>query len=404
MFMRSSLKKFLICFIIVVLLAAGYGGFALFRKLPMVQPVLSNPATQTTTSNLQWPNTGQSAVGVLGTSIINTHNPQTLLPTASTAKLITALVILRAKPLSLNEQGPLITITAQDMSIYSSYLAEQGSVMPVSLNEQLSEYQMLEAMLLPSANNIADALAIWAYGSLNSYSQAANSYLQQLGLSSTHVGSDASGYSPTTVSSAADLVKIGELVLENPVLASIVKESEASGLPIAGTIKNVNSLLGEDGIIGIKTGNTDQAGGVFVGAAETTVNNQSVVVVMAEMGAPTLADALKLSLPFIQSAEANIKPVTLLKAGATVGYYKPRWGQTIIPAVTNKAVVANAWGGSDVSTGPAELKNLTYPAVVNSLVGSIRVQPTGSLNSTLVSVSLARSFSKPTLKWRLLHP
>ena len=61
----------------------------------------------------------------------------------------------------------------------------------------LTQREMLEALLLPSANNVADALAIWAYGSLAGYKSAAQEYLKQHGLTQTTVGSDASGWRQT---------------------------------------------------------------------------------------------------------------------------------------------------------------------------------------------------------------
>ena len=87
-------------------------------------------------------------------------------------------------------------------------------------------------------------MAIWAFGSLKNYSQAANQYLEDQGLVETHVGSDASGFNPSTTSTARDLVRIGELVMQDPVLKQIVGQSSASDFPVVNNIKNVNSLLG----------------------------------------------------------------------------------------------------------------------------------------------------------------
>ena len=104
---------------------------------------------------------------------------------------------------SPGQQGPTITLSASDVALYNAYVAQQGSVVPVAAGEQISQYQMLQAIMLPSANNMADSLAIWAFGSLDAYATYANNYVARLGLSATHIGSDASGFAPNTISSAA---------------------------------------------------------------------------------------------------------------------------------------------------------------------------------------------------------
>jgi len=216
--------------------------------------------------------------------------------------MITALVVLQAKPLSPGQTGPMLTMSRDDLVLLKTYAALDGSrITKMGVGEQLSEYQMLEAMMLPSADNAADSLAIWAYGSLPAYSAAANSYLAGLGLSGTHVGTDASGLDPSTVSTAHDMVLIGELVMQNPVLAEIVGEQSVSGFPLVGTITNTNSLLGQDGIVGVKTGNSDEQSGAYVAAADATVNGKTETIVTAVLDAPSLDDAMDASVPLIKS-------------------------------------------------------------------------------------------------------
>jgi len=162
-------------------------------------------------------------------------------------------------------------------------------------------------MMLPSANNMADSLAVWAYGSLPAYATAANSYLTSLDLHDTHVGTDASGLNASTVSSTHDLVLLGELAMQNPVLAEIVGTSSVDGFPLVGTITNTNTLLGQDGIVGVKTGNSDDAGGVFVFAADYTKSDgQKITIVGAVQGLPDLDAALQAAQTLLHSAEQNI--------------------------------------------------------------------------------------------------
>jgi D-alanyl-D-alanine carboxypeptidase (penicillin-binding protein 5/6) len=385
--------------LLLILVFIAYVAFALFRSLPNVQPTLL-PLNIQTASSLVWPSQGESAVGIVGSNVLDTNGVQSPKPTASTAKLITALMVLRAKPLSLNEQGPTLTMTQNDVDIYNQYVTEDGSVVKVQAGEELSEYQMLQAMLLPSANNIADSLADWSYGSLASYSAAANSYVKSLGLSGTTIGSDASGYDPSTVSTAEDLVKLGELVMQSPVLASIVDQASAE-LPIVGGIANVNNLLGTDNIVGIKTGNTDQAGGVFVGAVKFNLSSQSKVIVSANVGADSLSDALSSSSNLLKSVQTNFHDTTLLSTGTVVANYTAPWTKTPVRADTRGTITANVWGGNSFKVNLTGLRSVSYKAKAGDNAGSVS---DGSLNSSTANVSLSAKIPSPSIWWRLSHP
>jgi D-alanyl-D-alanine carboxypeptidase (penicillin-binding protein 5/6) len=390
--------------LLIIIVAAGYTGWSLKRPLPRLKPDQSAAQIKAKVpgGTLAWPAGGQAAVGIPGTHILEIHGEQKPLPIASTAKLITALTVLRQKPLKPDEQGPMITLADRDVALYNSYLAQGGSVVRVTAGEKISEYQMLQAIMLPSANNMADSLAIWAFGSLDAYGDEADKYVRQLGLHDTRVGTDASGLASSSTSTAHDLAKLGEAAMENPVLAQIVGQETASGLPIVNNIKNVNFLLGTDNIVGIKTGNTEEAGGVFVGAAKTTVNGKPVTIVTAVLGSPTLFIAMKDSLNLIRSAQNNFKPVTLVRAGVTVGSYKVPWGGSITAVVGGNLDTA-AWGGSIV-TANASLKDIPPDSRGGETVGSIKISNSTLTDEKSVDVKLSGTPAKPSAWWRLTHP
>ena len=308
--MKNKRFKWLtILAVAVVLVIAFYVSWALIAAVPRIEPLT---ASKTTSQNvpaaaLPWPTTGQAAIGLNNLGVVAVFGSQTPAPMASTAKLITALCVLGKDPLTPGQSGPLITITPADVAIYNQYQNEDGSDMVVASGEQLSELQMLEAMLLPSADNIADTLAIWAFGSLSNYNSYAAQYIKTIGLTSTHIGTDASGYDPSSTSTASDLVRLGEASMSNSEIASIVSLPEASDIPLVGTIKNVNFLIGQDNIIGIKTGNTDQAGGVFVSASKVTINNKPLIIVTAEMQQTNLFDAIEGSLTLIHGGPRQLR-------------------------------------------------------------------------------------------------
>ena len=401
---RRERRQWPLGLLVYVVVVGGYVTWALLRPLPLLRPAaLASPLVAAASqSTLSWPAAGASAVGIVGSDILETHGSQAIVPTASTAKIITVLTVLQHKPLRLDESGPAITLSNSDVALYNTYAAQQGSVVKVVAGEQISEYQMLQTIMLPSANNMADSLALWAFGSLSAYNAAASAYLAEHNLSGTHVGSDASGLSPTTTSTAHDLVKLGELAMQDPVLAQIVGQPTATGIPVVKNIKNVNFLLGSANIIGVKTGNTDQAGGVFVSASRTSINNKPVTIVTAYANAPTLFAAVNGSLPFIQSAQANFKSATIVKAGSVVGRYSLPWGGTV-PVIAVKSLTIMAWNGSPTAAD-VHLPAISPATQPGQITGEITTKASALADQKTIPLSLATAPAKPTIWWRLTHP
>ncbi len=378
---------------------AGYSYVAAYRQLPALQPTVAVTGLQATAGSprITWPSGSQSAVSIVGSKILETHGKQQSVPIASAAKVITALVVLDKKPLKLGESGPTLTLTDKDVVLYNAYLAVQGSIVPVLAGETITESQMIEALMLPSANNLADSLAIWVYGSLPAYSAAANKYVAHLGLRDTHIGSDASGFSPTTTSTAHDLVILGSHAMQIPALRAIAAESSTSGIPLAGHVDNVNSLLGTHNIIGLKTGNTEQAGGVYLSASTSNLADKPVTIVTAVVGAPTLYAALQTSLPLIDSAQANFTPARVIAQSAVVGEYDLPWGG-VVTATASNDLTSHVWAGSR-ATAVVSLKPIDIHAPAGQIVGSA----TDSAGNH-TDIILQHSPTPPSIWWRLQHP
>jgi D-alanyl-D-alanine carboxypeptidase (penicillin-binding protein 5/6) len=102
---------------------------------------------------------------------------------------------------------------------------------------------------------------------------------------------DPSGLDPSTTSTAADQVRLGMAAMQVPALAAITAESTAV-VPVAGVIRNTNALLGQDGIVGLKTGSTQAAGGCLLVAAWQQVDGHNVLIVAATFGQPGSAGTI----------------------------------------------------------------------------------------------------------------
>ena len=372
--------------------------FAWLRPVPELRAVPSvvQPTTSPATS-LPWPAATQSALGAQGFGLLAANGAGTSAPMASLAKIITALAVLKQKPLALNQPGPTITLSSTDVDYYRAYLAAGGSVVAVTAGEQISQYQALQAMLLPSANNLAESLAVWAFGSMDNYLAYVNQYIKTLGLSNTHMA-DASGFDPGSISTAQDLVKLGLVALDNPVLSQIVSQDQAN-VPIAGTVHSTNWLLGTDGIIGIKTGNTDQAGGCFLFASNRTVSGRQVTLVGAVLGAPNLNNAIADGRTLADASDSEFELDNSVKAGQVVGSYTVPWGGKVSVAA-KKDLAILAWKGQKISL-KENLDKLSAPVSTSKQVGSIVATIDGQSVST--QVVLDKAITKPSLSWRLFH-
>jgi D-alanyl-D-alanine carboxypeptidase (penicillin-binding protein 5/6) len=390
----AKLLKRLIPICIILVLVAEYSLY--LRPLPSLQPVahVENPMTGNPLT-LPWPNYGQAAVGAAGYGVLETNGVQKPAPIASVAKVMTAYSVLKAKPLTPGQQGPLISINDQDILTYNDYLAKGGSTARVAPGEQISEYQALQALMLPSANNFADTLASWAFGSMDKYIIYANNQAKALGLSDTHI-SDASGFSPQTLSSAHDLVLLGEEAVKNPVLTEIVNQKQAT-IPVAGEIHNVNWLLGTDSVNGIKTGNTDQALGCFLYSSERSIGGEKVTLIGAIMGAPELNNAISDSRPIINAADQGFSTIKPVKAGQVIGYYNLPWGGRV-QAVAKKDLPFFVWQGNSVDLA-AKLKSINVPQDKGAVVGTVTGKTNRKTDST--QVVLAQPIPKPSWKWRI---
>ena len=87
---------------------------------------------------------------------------------------MTAYVVLRRFPLHADEPGFTLTINDSDAEATTIAASQGQSVVPVVAGEQLTEREALEALLLPSANNIAAALAARTAGSVPAFIQLMN--------------------------------------------------------------------------------------------------------------------------------------------------------------------------------------------------------------------------------------
>lgn len=282
---KSHRRSALFGIFVVLLLLCVYGVVS-YGKHPSTLPakITSTRTSLAKDTTLAWPAHGQAAIGSVEDGLLtkSAENGKPR-PIASMAKVITALAIMKKQPIKSGQSGPSYTITSRDVANYHAYVARGGSVLPVREGMVLTQYEAMQAMLLPSANNIADMLAERVFGSKEAYASYAQDMMDRMGLTQTNVA-DASGFSPQTTSTPSNLVEIGIAAMKDPVIAGIVAQSQAQ-IPSVGIVENTNKLLGVDGVIGLKTGTTAGAGNCLLFAARySTRDGQGVMIVGVIMG------------------------------------------------------------------------------------------------------------------------
>ncbi|MFB9369669.1 D-alanyl-D-alanine carboxypeptidase family protein [Kitasatospora sp. NPDC001664] len=258
----------------VLLAAAGAGGGTLATRAggsahaggdgrPGAALVLPAPEA-VAALGLPWPQEGQAAVAAARVGVLGVKGPQQPVPIASVTKVMTAYVVLRDHPLKEGEDGPVITVDAQAAAEAGS---TDESTAPVTAGQRLTQRKLLEVMLLPSANNVARLLARWDAGSEEAFVARMNAEAARLGMSgTTYTG--ASGLEATTVSTAADQLKLAREAMKDPALRVIVALRDTTLPGRAAPLRNTNALLDRPGVVGLKTGSTTAAGGNLMWALE----------------------------------------------------------------------------------------------------------------------------------------
>ena len=399
---RASLRGVAVVLVALLVIVAGLASFQFFRAVP--SPTLrASLASQRRVAggdpHFSWPAQGSAVVAIKGIGTLGVHNGSARYPIASVTKMMTALVVLKDHPLQIGNQGPTITVTPADVSLYQSEKAQGDSVVRVVAGEHLTEYQALEALLVPSADNFATLLADWDAGSQSAFVAKMNAEAKHLGLDHTRYA-EPSGVNPGSASTVGDQLQLAELCMANAVFAHIVGKAQVT-LPVAGVQYNVNSNLGTDGIIGVKTGWVPQGGASFVFAARQTSAIGHVTVMGAVFGqnsATPLATAFAEARKLVTSAPGVLRKEQVIAPHLVVGHITDSYGHEVA-IETAAGASLNAWPGATYHLAFHQTRRIVAPLAAGATVGELTA--TLGSQSARVPVVTTRAISKPSLGWRL---
>ncbi len=279
----------------------------------------------TSQANIAWPASGSAALIVPSLGVTMSHN-NSLMPIASLTKMMTAYVVLKKLPLGIGETGPCVTVSASDVATYEAMIQTDQSNVLVSAGEQLCEFDLLDGLLVHSANNFSVILANMVAGDTTNFVALMNQTAASMGFVGTHYV-DTSGYDPGSVSTALDQGLLAQRLMRSPLVRSIVGQTSVT-LPVAGTVGSYTPYVGIDHVIGVKSGRTLAAGGCDVMAMQFldgTVLRTVYSVVLDQRGGDLLGPAGDAALALAQSAVSGERHLTLAK-GRVVG--RIGWNET----------------------------------------------------------------------------
>ena len=369
---RSSPALLLFGIACVGALVLALGFYQVSRALPGPSTTVTLPQTsvlgQARAPAL--PAEGASIVAVEGLGTLGQFGEPGAKPIASVTKIMTAYVLLKQHPLRPGEGGPAIEITQQDADRFWEMVAQDQSVQPVNAGQVLTELQLLQGMLIPSANNYAEIAAVWDAGSVEAFVAKMNAQALALGMSDT-VYDDVSGFSDFSVSTVQDQLTLVRAAMANPVFAEIVGTREIE-LPGVGLVSNVNELLGVGGVVGIKTGQTEAAGGNLAFAARREVGGRTIEVIGAIFNQEDRPAAFDGTIGVLNSLNNNLQVLRVVPAGQPVGTVDPSWGDPV-DVVVAQDVTMLVWPGMTLET-IVEFDVVTADQKAGEQVGTLLVR------------------------------
>lgn len=204
---------------------------------------------------------------------------------ASTTKIMTAIILIEKS--NLNKQ---VTVSAKAGGT-------GGSRLGLKKDDKIQMIDLLYGLMLKSGNDAAVAIAEAVGGSIDGFANLMNSKAKELGLENTHFVTPHGLDDPEHYTTAYELAKLADYALKNKTFAKVVNTQNYT-VSINGrpqTISNTNELLGYlDGVNGVKTGFTNNAGRCLVTSVKRNGFEIITVVLQADTKKIRTSDSIKL--------------------------------------------------------------------------------------------------------------
>lgn len=307
------------------------------------------PSATTTTfptrdTHLRWPNEGSAAVAIPQLSVETASIPQRIQAIASLTKMMTAWVALHLMPLSPGQRGPCEVMDSADVALYLNDVETGQSNVAVGPGETLCESQLLRGLFVHSAGNFAVYLVQLSGVPMGQFVNLMNRDARVLGMIHTHYV-EPTGINPGDRSTAEDQLTLVLSLLEDESVVDQVASLTHAQFPVAGNVGSYTPYIGDYGVIGVKSGFTDAAGGCDVMRRRIVVAGEAVytyAIVLGQHQDDPLSSAGNAALALSRSLVPSIGTVSSATGRDVAWIGSPSYVITTTTTTTTSTTVPTA--------------------------------------------------------------
>jgi len=317
--------------------------------------------------------------------VLASHDAQVEVPIASITKLMTVIVALQHL-----DPDDEVTVTRAAAQVGEERI-------PLRAGQRISVEDLLKGALIQSANNAADALASAASGGdVARFVSWMNARARAIGLHHTHFvrpdGLDVAGH----LSTARDVAVLAQVAMHSPVVRSLVRERTETIEDGRVVVHTWNDLLGVvPGLIGVKTGHTDDAGWCQVAA----VRRQGYTIYAVILGSPTRAQRNGDLQRLLEWGVSQYRTATLVRR-AVYGQAQTGWGRKPVALVASKPLVRVVRAGRPLIERVIAPGAVSLPVAQGQRLGRVEIWDGRTLVGTRPLLA-ARSVARPGFGGRL---
>ena len=317
--------------------------------------------------------------------VLASHDAQVEVPIASITKLMTVIVALQHL-----DPDDEVTVTRAAAQVGEERI-------PLRAGQRISVEDLLKGALIQSANNAADALASAASGGdVARFVSWMNARARAIGLHHTHFvrpdGLDVAGH----LSTARDVAVLAQVAMHSPVVRSLVRERTETIEDGRVVVHTWNDLLGVvPGLIGVKTGHTDDAGWCQVAA----VRRQGYTIYAVILGSPTRAQRNGDLQRLLEWGFSQYRTATLVRR-AVYGQAQTGWGRKPVALVASKPLVRVVRAGRPLIERVIAPGAVSLPVAQGQRLGRVEIWDGRTLVGTRPLLA-ARSVARPGFGGRL---
>jgi len=337
------------------------------------------------------------------------ENANIPLPIASMAKMMTALIVMEEIRDGRLKLDTTVRISARASKMGGSQIyAKDGQTFPVST--------LLDALMIQSANDAAEALAEQVAGSGENFAQIMNQRAKSLGLTQTnfydpHGLPNSQNPKEINTMSAHDLALLGAELMKYPLMQQLAKTPTmpfengtfTSGLTNPNHLINPGKRDYYEAATGIKTGYSAPAG-YCVTASAKRADLELIAVVMGAKSSSGPQSSFGIASRLMSNVFAQYNVTTVVKKGATVGQATVVDGKTkTVPAIASADAKALVRRGEEGTVKFAfSGQSVTAPIRAGQPVGNVVVQQNGQAIARVPAIAGASVEKQPW--WKMFWP